>query len=138
MMRGVIGSGDAKISASRTAFNSAVARFVGASSAAACSVGTRGVSASPPGDLSFSATMCLRVADRVRRIRGPRALVDADRAKPGTLEHSNQLQPNHFQERQEGHDQTRPVADVAEKLFEAARFGFRQARQQLIDALLER
>src|SRR6185295_11882608 len=116
MAFGVNGSGDAKISASRMAFNSAVAF--------------------PP--CGSSPMLILRIADRVRRVDRPGALVDANRAEAAGLKHPHELQPNHLEQRQKGDDQAAAIVDVAEQVVEAARLGFGQAREQLLDADLDR
>ena len=47
----------------------------------------------------------LGIANRLRRVGRPRALVDANRAERAGLEHANQLQPDHLEQRQERDDQ---------------------------------
>src|SRR6185295_16058963 len=49
-----------------------------------------------------------------------------------------QLQPDHLQQRQERDDEPGAGVDVVEQVLEPARLGFRQAREQLLDALLDR
>src|SRR6266545_1063884 len=59
----------------------------------------------------------LRISDGMWRVSGPRALVDADGTKAARLEHANQLQPDHLQQRQERHDHERARAvAVAEEI----------------------
>ena len=88
------GSGEAKMSASRIALISAEATSGRSPSGA---VG-------PACPFSSSATVCLRIADRMRRVGRPRTLVDADRSEAARLEDPHQLQSNHFEQRDEGHD----------------------------------
>src|SRR6185503_15743680 len=52
--------------------------------------------------------------------------------------HPHELQPNHLEQRQKGDDQAAAIVDVAEQVVEAARLGFGQAREQLLDADLDR
>ena len=78
------------------------------------------------------------VANRMRRVGRPRALVDADRAEAAGLKYPHQLQANHLEQREKSDDEAAAVVDVGEQIVEAARFGFRQARQQLLDADFDR
>src|SRR5205085_8857001 len=79
-------------------------------------------------------TMCLRIADRMRRIGGPRAFVDADRPEAGRLKDANEFEANHLQQREERDDQSLAFRHVGEQILESARFGFREAREELLDA----
>src|SRR5712692_9538109 len=115
MALGVSGSGDAKISASRIAFSSAVPRLGRCSSS-----------------VSSSTTMCLRIADWVRRILGTRTLVHANRAEAARLKHPDQLQANHLEQREKRDDDPASIVDVGEEIFESARLGLRQTGQQLV------
>src|SRR5262245_49714910 len=87
---GVIGSGEAKINASTSALSSA--------------------DALPPPcparpAVFFSPTLCLRIANRMRRIGRPRPLVDANRPERAGLKHPHQFQTNHLEQRKERDDQ---------------------------------
>src|SRR5438034_5525121 len=79
-----------------------------------------------------------RIADGMRGIRRPRSLVDADRPEASGLEHAYELQPNHLEQRQKGHDEAGAVVDIGKQILEPARLGLGQARQQLIDAEFHR
>ncbi len=57
-----------------------------------------------------SATISLRIANRMRRIGRPRSFVDANRAEAAGLEHPHQLQSNHLEQRQKGDDQAAAIA----------------------------
>src|SRR5258707_118880 len=59
----------------------------------------------PSCNFTSSPTMFLRVPNRVRRIGGPRALVDADRSEAPRLEYSDEFQANHFEQRQKRDDE---------------------------------
>jgi len=72
----------------------------------------------------------------MRRVGRARPLVHADRAEAPRLEHAHELQPDHLEQRDEGDDQPAAILDVCEQFLEAARLGFRQPREELIDALL--
>src|SRR6266508_3783057 len=103
---GVSGSGEAKISASRIAFSSALA------SLGPCSC------PSSPSCLSnpfFSSMGVLGIANRVRGVGGPRTFVDADRAEAARLEHANELEPDHFQQREKRHDEAGAIVHVGEQ-----------------------
>ena len=71
-----------------------------------------------------------------RRVGRPRALVDADRTERCRLEHANQLQANHLEQREKCHDHRAARVVPGEQLLEAAGLGLRQPRQQLLDARL--
>src|SRR5258705_12432835 len=77
---GVSGSGDAKISASTMAFSEL---------SMLC------------GGPVWPGGLFLGISDRMRRIRGTRALVNANRSRSARLEHANQLQPDHLEGREE-------------------------------------
>src|SRR4051794_11937775 len=79
-----------------------------------------------------------RIVDRMGRIGRPRPLVDANRPEAARLEYAHQLQPDHLEQREERHDQAAAILDIAEQIVEAARLGFRQARQQLLDPRFDR
>src|SRR5947207_3423295 len=82
--------------------------------------------------------MALRVADRMRRIRGACSFVHPNRPKRPHLKDAHQFQPNHLEQREERDDQAGPILYVGEELFEPARLGLRQPREQLVDANLDR
>src|SRR5205809_1038177 len=82
----VSGSGEAKISASRIAFKA----------------------------LSLLSTVCLRIANRMRRVGRPRAFIDADRPEPARLEHPHQLQPNHLEKREKRDDESAAIVSIGE------------------------
>src|SRR5215471_1028501 len=129
MAFGVSGSGDANISASRMAFNSAD----GSDGLGSESDGTNGsavVSSEPATTLS---TMCLRVTNRMRRVDRTRALVHANRPEAARLKHANEFQPNHLEQSDERDDESTLVVDVGEQVLEPHGFGLRQPREQLID-----
>src|SRR5262245_21996565 len=130
----VNGSGDAKISASTIALSSAVARGMPSCPSRPSSPESPFCPFCPFALL----TMVLRIADRMRRVGGSRAFVDTDRPETRGLEHANQLEANHLEQRQERDDEALPFGHVREQIFEAARLGFRQAREQLLDARFHR
>src|ERR1051325_86860 len=140
----VSGSGDAKMSASTIAFSSAPAFALGPSagkpeaSALFPTWPTCPTRPSCPSCPLPLLTMCLRIADRMRRIRRPCPFVHADRPKTVRLEHAHELQANHLEQREKRDDQPAALGHVREQIFEAARLGFRQAREQLLDARLDR
>src|ERR1700694_934476 len=108
MAFGVSGSGDAKISASRIAFSSADGRPSRPSSPSCSSrlsfpTLPSGPAIPPPVVLYLYRGLSLsrfRIADRVRRVGGTRPLVDANRAKRARLKHPDQLEPDHFEQRE--------------------------------------
>src|SRR5437868_1769330 len=53
-------------------------------------------------------------------------LVDADSTEVGLLEHTDQLQTNHLEQREEGHDHAGAGLDILEQIFEAAGVGLGQ------------
>src|SRR5438132_4111890 len=106
MAFGVSGSGEAKISASRIAFNSALAFMIPHSQF-----------------LISSSVLAFRIADRVGRIRGPRSFVHANRPKAPRLKDPDQLQADHFQKSDEGHDESGAIVHVRKQLLEAASHG---------------
>src|ERR1700730_7334519 len=131
MAFGVSGSGDAKMSASRMDFSSALATL-GISPS-----GPSGPSChpavGPSGTRGFLSSMVVfRIADRMRGIRRPRSFVYADRPEASRLKHAHELQPNHFEQCQERHDEAAAIVNVSEQILEAACLGLRQAREQLI------
>src|SRR5882724_997647 len=81
---------------------------------------------------AVSSTVFLRIANRVRRVRGTRPLVNTNRAEAAGLEHPDELQPDHLEQRQERDDEAAAIVDVGEELFKAHRIGFRQALEQLV------
>src|SRR5439155_16201099 len=81
--------------------------------------------------------MCLRIADRMRRVGWPRALVHADRPERARLEHPHELQSNHLEQGEECDDEAGAIADVREQLVEAERLALRQPREELIDPRLD-
>src|SRR5439155_15683269 len=109
------------MSASRIAFTSAEGSFGAVSGASA-----------------VLSTIVLRVADGVRRVGGTRPLVHANRAERARLEHTNELQPDHFEQRDERDDETAAIVDVGKQILEAHRFALRQPGEQLLDADFDR
>src|SRR5207247_4520597 len=86
----------------------------------------------------FSSTVRLRIANRMRRIGRPRAFVHADRPDASRLEHPYQFQSNHLEQGEKRDDEAGAIMRVDEELVETARLGFRQPREQLLDARLDR
>src|SRR5215470_10154238 len=104
--------------ASRMAFSSADA----SRGSASCSTGPSCPSCLSCPSCFFSLMMMiLWIADRVRRIRGSRPFVDANRSKAPRLEHTDQLQPDHFEQREERDDEPAAIVDVGEEILEPAR-----------------
>src|SRR5262249_8364135 len=90
-----------------------------------------------PSTLAELLPLVLRVPNRMRRIGGPRTLVDANGSEAARLEHAHQLQSDHLEQREKGDDQAAAVVDVREQLVEAARLGLGEPRQQLLDSDLD-
>src|SRR5579871_4483654 len=148
MALGVSGSGEAKISASRIGFSSALASR-GASSPSGptgptgptcptCPCPTCPSRPSRPSCPICSSMVVFRIADGMRRVRRTRALVDADRTERALLEHAHQLQADHLEEREERHDEATAIGAVGEQILEAARVGLGDPLEQLVDTHLHR
>src|SRR5258708_22896737 len=80
----------------------------------------------------------LRISDRMRRIRRTRAFIDANRPERAGLKDTYELQPNPFEQREEGDNQPAAIVTVGEQIFEAARLAFRQPIEKLLHADLPR
>src|SRR5258708_4617324 len=119
----VRGPGDPQLSASRIAFNSALARRGISLSRESCAF-----SPPCPSSSSFSSMVVFRIADRMRSVRRPQSFVDTDRSKAAGLEDTYELQPDHFEQRQKRDDQPAAIVHVREQILEAARLGLAQSR----------
>ena len=74
--------------------------------------------------------MCLRVANRVRRVLRTRPLVHANRAEAARLKHPDQFQADHLQQREKCDDDAASIVHVGEQLLarvsETAACGFEE------------
>src|SRR4029077_13971159 len=84
-----------------------------------------------PVSLSLSATISLRIPNRMRRVGRPRSLVDADRAEAPGLEDPDELQANHLEQRKKRDDEAAAVLDVGEEILAHARVVLGQAAREL-------
>ena len=80
-----------------------------------------------------------RIVNRARRVRGARALVDANGStRAAGLEHADQLQPDHLEHGQERENHVPTRGHIVEQVLEAAGVGLRQPSEQLVDAQFDR
>src|SRR5689334_15611722 len=117
MAFGVSGSGDAKINASRIALSSPLtglgrAWFPSGPSGPSSPSCPSGPSCFSSRSRPFSATMFLRISDRMRRVGRPRSPIDAQRSEAARLVDAHELETNHLEQREKRDDETALVGEV--------------------------